>query len=109
MLGGGLAAALCVCLMYLNVQQENLEPIALLKLVSLFLLGLGFALPWLLVNHCRTRRRQRRLEGAATVCWPWRRSAARWRARCGTRARSALRQAASLADPVEWSGLDVSV
>ena len=56
-LGGGAAAALCVGLLQLKVQQENLEPTALLKLVSLLLLGLGFALPWLLVNRCRRRQR----------------------------------------------------
>ena len=58
-LGGGATAALCVGLLQLKVQQENLEPTALLKLVFLLLLGLGFALPWLLVNRCRNRGRQR--------------------------------------------------
>jgi thiol:disulfide interchange protein len=57
-LGGGLAAGLCVGFLHLKVQQANLEPTLLLKLVSLLLLGLGVALPWLLVNRWHNRRRQ---------------------------------------------------
>ena len=55
-LTGSLAAGLCVALLYQKVQQENLQPTALLKLVSLLLLGLGFALPWWLVSRWHHRR-----------------------------------------------------
>ena len=51
-LGGGAAAALCVGLLHLKVEKANLEPTALLKLFSFLLLGLGFALPWHVVNQC---------------------------------------------------------
>jgi hypothetical protein len=50
-LSGGLAAGLGVSLLQLKVQQENLQPTPLLQLVSLLLLGLGFALPWWLVSQ----------------------------------------------------------
>src|SRR3954451_24015624 len=56
-LGGGILAGLCVALLYRKVQQENLQPTALLKLVSLLLLGLGFALPWWLVSRWHHRQR----------------------------------------------------
>src|SRR3954469_6139106 len=44
-LGGGLAAGLCVGFLHLKVQQANLEPTLLLKFVLLLLLCLGVALP----------------------------------------------------------------
>jgi hypothetical protein len=55
-LRGGLAASLGVSLLQLKVQQENLQPTPLLKLVSFLLLGLDFALPWFLVSRWRHRR-----------------------------------------------------
>ncbi|MFL5336199.1 MAG: hypothetical protein ACJ8H8_24260 [Geminicoccaceae bacterium] len=53
-LTGGVAAGLCVALLYLKVQQENLRPTLLLKIASATLIGL----PWLLATgrHVRHRR-----------------------------------------------------
>ena len=78
-LGGGVIAGLCVALLQLKVQQENLQPTPLLQLVSLLLLGLGFALPWWLVSRWRHRRRSRGKTHAGGG-WQWPRSAVRWRA-----------------------------
>ena len=58
-LTGGLAAGLCVALLYRKVQQENLQPTLLLNIASVALPGLGFGLPWLLVNRWHDRRWQR--------------------------------------------------
>ncbi|MFL5332038.1 MAG: hypothetical protein ACJ8H8_02425, partial [Geminicoccaceae bacterium] len=55
-LTGGVAAGLCVALLYLKVQQENLQPTLLLKIASVALLGLGFGLPWLLMNRWHHRQ-----------------------------------------------------
>jgi hypothetical protein len=78
-LGGGILAGLCVALLQLKVQQGNLQPTPLLKLVSLLLLGLGFVLPWWLVSRWRHRRRSRG-KAHAGGGWPWPRSLVRWRA-----------------------------
>src|SRR5215213_2140710 len=40
-LGGGIIAGLCVALLQLKLQQENMQPTPLLQLVSLLLFGLG--------------------------------------------------------------------
>jgi ABC-type uncharacterized transport system permease subunit len=55
-LTGGLVAGLCVALLHLKVQQENLQPTLLLTIASVALPGLGFGLPWLLVNRWRHRQ-----------------------------------------------------
>jgi hypothetical protein len=78
-LGGGVIAGLCAALLQLKVRQENLQPTPLLQLVSLLLLGLGFAVPWWLVSRWRHRRRSRGTSHAGGG-WQWPRSAVRRRA-----------------------------
>ena len=53
----GLAAILCVGLVRLKVQHENLQPTLLLNLASIALIALGFGLP-LMVTRWNARHRR---------------------------------------------------
>ena len=58
-LAGGATVGVCLLSLWTQLRQRNLEPTLLLQSVSALLLGLAFALPWLLIQG-RNRRRRRR-------------------------------------------------
>ena len=54
---GGATVGVCILPFWTQLRQRNLEPTLLLQSVSALLIGLGFALPWLLIQSRKRHKR----------------------------------------------------